>query len=172
VKDSSAQTVSATASSTDGEVSASDNTASIAVGTGSKSTSTAVGSTAPPPILGPDGMPVGLNGTASKSAAGIDTHAPKVSALASSGERDGSAALRFRISDDSGVASASATIEHNGRNVGSVRTGYGPVAAGSVYFVAWHVPAKAAKGKYTFCVVASDRSRHSSKQSCAPLTVR
>lgn len=117
-------------------------------------------------------MPVGLNGTSSKSAAGVDTHAPTARALASSGRRGASASLKFRIYDDSGVARAAATIERNGRKVGSVQTGFGPVASGSVYFVAWHVPAKTAKGKYTFCVVASDRSRHSSKQSCAPLTVR
>jgi hypothetical protein len=172
VKDSSAQTVAATATSTETDSSPSDNTVSIAVGTGAATTSSAIGSTAPAPILGPDGMPVGLNGTAGKSAAGIDTHAPTTRALASSGRRNSSAALKFRIYDDSGIARATATVEHNGRTIASVQTGFGPVAAGSVYFVAWHVPANAAKGNYTFCVVASDRSKHSSKQSCAPLTVR
>jgi hypothetical protein len=34
------------------------------------------------------------------------------------------------------------------------------------------VPAKAAKGKYIFCVTAVDRAGNKSARSCAPVTLR
>jgi hypothetical protein len=38
--------------------------------------------------------------------------------------------------------------------------------------VGWHVPAKAAKGNYSFCVVAVDRAGNKSAQSCAPVALK
>jgi hypothetical protein len=121
------------------------------------------------------GVPVGLTGGAGvtkTTSAASDRKAPTAHAIRSSARRGTVAKLRFRIYDDSGVAKATATVRRNGRKLGVVRTGFGPVAVGGVYYVGWRVPRSSPKGKYTFCVVASDRARHSSNQTCAALTLR
>jgi hypothetical protein len=174
VKDAGTQTVSATATFSQADANGSDNTASVSIAGSSSGTSTSTTNVATGGVVvipTSNGIPVGLNG-AIKSVAGADRKAPTVHALRSAGRRGRSAPLEFRIYDDSGIARATATVERNGKPVGSAATGFGPVAAGSIYYVGWHVPAKARKGRYSFCVVAVDRARHSSKQSCAPLTLR
>ncbi|MFL5955435.1 MAG: hypothetical protein ACJ76I_15145 [Gaiellaceae bacterium] len=97
---------------------------------------------------------------------------PTASALASAGTRGHVARLRFKIYDDTGIARALTTIKRGSTIAGKTSTGFGPVEYGSIYFTSWRVPAKTAKGKYTFCVVALDRSGNKSAQSCAPLTVK
>jgi hypothetical protein len=56
--------------------------------------------------------------------------------------------------------------------VATARTGFGPVAYGSVYYVGWMIPRAAPMGTYSFCVVAYDRAAHHSRRSCAPLALR
>jgi len=60
------------------------------------------------------------------------------------------AKLRFKIYDDHGIAKAITTVRPRPRpSSAGASTGYGPVVAGSVYYVGWRVPAKAAKGDVT-----------------------
>ena len=95
-----------------------------------------------------------------------------MAALSSTGRRGQTAKLRLKVYDDSGQAQVSAVVRRNGKLVGRAKTGFGPVAYGSVYFVGWHVPRAAPKGRYTFCVVAADHANNHSTESCAPLTLR
>jgi hypothetical protein len=125
----------------------------------------------PPAVLPPTSTPIpaGLNGTPK---AGPDKKNPTAHPLASKGTRGHTAKLRLRIYDDRGVAKAVATVKRNGKVVGTAKTGLGPVAYGSSYFVGWHVAAKAPKGRYTFCVVATDRAGNHSPSSCARLVLK
>jgi hypothetical protein len=95
-----------------------------------------------------------------------------VSALSSTGKRGVVAKLRYKISDDHGVAKALTTIKRSGKKVGASNTGLGPVAYGNVYYTGWKVPAHAPKGNYSFCVVGVDSAGNKSAQSCAPLAVK
>jgi hypothetical protein len=87
-------------------------------------------------------------------------------------KRGAVAKIRFKIYDDQGVARALTTVKRGSTVVGTASTGFSPVASGSIYYVGWHVLAKAAKGNYWFCVVAVDRVGNKSAQSCAPLALR
>lgn len=156
------QTLTATVSTQQPESTLSDNTLTLTAGATFASTSTSKNTT---------GIPTGLNGRA-KTVAGVDRVRPTARAIASSGKRGKVVKIRFRLYDNSGVAKAIATITRGRKVVGRVSTGFGPVAYGGVYYVAWHVPKKLAPGKYTLTVVAADRARHKSKPSHATLTVR
>jgi hypothetical protein len=65
-----------------------------------------------------------------------------------------------------------ALLRRNGRRVAGANTGFGPVAFGTTYYVGWHVPVKAAKGIYPFCVVAVDKAGNKSRASCAGVLVK
>ena len=93
-------------------------------------------------------------------------------ALLTSAKRGAVAKLRFKIYDDHGIAKAITTVKRGTTIVGKASTGYGPVAFGSVYYVGWRVPKRAAKGTYTFCVTAVDRAGNKSARSCAPVALR
>jgi hypothetical protein len=103
---------------------------------------------------------------------GPDKTRPHSHGFASTGTRGHTAKLRFRISDDRGVAKAVATVKRNGERIATARTGLGHVVLGTTYFVGWHVALKDPKGRYTFCVVASDRAGNHSRASCARLTIK
>ena len=92
-------------------------------------------------------------------------------ALKSRAVRGKKAALRFKIYDDRGVARATGTVKRGARRLATLKTGFGPVANGTIYFLPWKTPAKAA-GPLTFCVVATDRAGNKSAASCAPLSLR
>ncbi len=159
------QTFSGTASAAQGEFNAADNTLSISLNTTpAPATTTTAGSTT-------SGIPVGLNGDGTPTKK-QDKKRPTSHALSSSGKRGRLAQLRFRVYDEHGVAKVLTKVKWNGTVVGAPSTGFGPVAYGSTYFLAWHVPAKAAKGNYSFCVVAYDRAGNKSAQSCAPLALK
>jgi Domain of unknown function DUF11 len=120
---------------------------------------------------GASSAPVGLNGDGTPTKT-QDKKKPTAQALFTSGKRGGVAKLRFKIYDDQGVAKATTTIKRGSKVVGTAKTGYGPVAYGSIYFVGWRVPVKAVKGSYWFCVAAFDRAGNKSAQSCAPLSLK
>jgi uncharacterized repeat protein (TIGR01451 family) len=119
----------------------------------------------------PQGAPGGLNG-GSGSPAGPDKVKPSARALSSRVSRGKSSALRFKLYDDRGVAKATATVKRNGKVVATLKTGYGPVVYGTIYFLPWKVSAKLDRGGLSFCVVATDRSGNSSASSCAPVSLR
>jgi uncharacterized repeat protein (TIGR01451 family) len=159
-----AQTLTATALADQGELNPADNTFSVTLNAPPAST----GSTA--------GIPSGLNGNASSPTPAktkvADHKKPTARALSSKGTRGHLAALRFHIYDDHGFAKAVTTVKRKGKTVTTRRTGFGPVAFGSTYYVGWKIPKKAAKGSYTFCVVAQDRAGNKSRPSCGTLTVK
>jgi hypothetical protein len=155
-------TLTATATAQQSESSLANNTLTLIYSAGAGS-STSDGSGGTPPV--------GLNGggTPTKKQ---DKKKPLARALSTSAKRGATAKLRFKIYDDQGVAKAITTVKRGTAVVGTAGTGYGPVAYGSVYYVGWHVPAKATKGNYRFCVVAVDRAGNKSAQSCAPLALK
>jgi uncharacterized repeat protein (TIGR01451 family) len=115
------------------------------------------------------GPPTGLNGSPKATP---DKKKPTSHAIASKGTRGQTVKLRFRTYDDRGVAKAVATVKRNGKVYRTAKTGFGPVAYGSTYFVGWHIAANAPKGRYTFCVVATDRAGNHSPSSCAALILK
>jgi hypothetical protein len=158
-----AQTLTATASANQGDSDSSNNTLTVSVNTPTSATgTTATGGTT---------VPLGLNGDGTPTKK-QDKKRPTARALLSAAKRGSAAKLRFKIYDDQGVAKAIATVKRGSKVVARTTTGYGPVAFGSVYYVGWHVPAKAAKGAYSFCVVAVDRAGNKSAQSCAALPLK
>ena len=96
-----------------------------------------------------------------------DIQAPRARALASRGARGGLARLRYRVSENTGVARVTIRV---GRR--SMRTRFRRLAAARTYIATWRVPSSASRGRMRFCLRASDRSRHTSRQSCAALTIR
>lgn len=109
-----------------------------------------------------------LDGDKSVGAAFADVQAPRVRALPSRGNRGGVARLRYRVSENSGVARITISVK-GGRHV---RTAYRRVSATRTYVARWRVPRTASRGARRFCVRASDRTHHASRRSCSRLTVR
>lgn len=165
------ETFSGTASAGQGEFNPADNTLSLTLGASTPAptpTGTPGGTSGG---SGADKSPVGLNGDGTPTKK-QDKRKPTAQALYTPAKRGTVAKLRFKIYDDQGVAKAITSVKRGSTLVGTAQTGYGPVASGSVYYVGWHVPAKAAKGNYWFCVTAVDRAGNKSAQSCAPLALK
>ena len=150
------QVLVATVTAQQSESSLANNTLTLTSTSGSTSTPTA---------------PVGLNGDGTPTVT-QDKKKPTARALLTAAKRGGVAKLRFKIYDDHGIAKAITTVKRGTTVIGKATTGYGPVVSGSVYYVGWRVPRKAAKGKYTFCVTAIDRAGNKSAQSCAPVALK
>ena len=93
-----------------------------------------------------------------------DVQAPRVRALPSRGRPGGRARLRYRVDENTRVARVTIRVGHR-----SMRTPFRRLAATRTYSVLWRVAARTA---HRFCVRASDRSRHTSRWSCARLTIR
>ena len=158
------RTLTAVASSAQGVSSATDATLALSLDAAATTTTSGTGTTA---------IPGGLNsGGSTGSTTVADRKKPSARALASAGARGRAAKLKFRIYDDRGVAKATVTVKRNGKAVGTARSGFGPVAFGSTYYLGWQVPKRASKGTYTFCVVAYDRAANHSPSSCAALSVQ
>jgi len=147
--------LSATVSPRETDANVADNSAALDVDVAAKSGS---------------GIPGGLN-SGSTGASGRDKVRPSAHALKSSAVRGKKAALRFKIYDDRGVARATGTVKRGARTLATLKTGFGPVTNGTIYFLPWKTPAKAA-GPLKFCVVATDRGGNKSVASCAPLSLR
>jgi uncharacterized repeat protein (TIGR01451 family) len=149
------QTFSGTAAAGQGELNPADNTLSLTL------------NAAPATTITTSGVPAGGATTAKQ-----DKTKPVAHALLTPAKRGTVAKLRFTIADNKGVAKALTTVKHGTTVVGTASTGFGPVVSGSVYYVGWRVPAKVAKGSYSFCVTAVDRAGNKSAQSCAPLALK
>ena len=88
-----------------------------------------------------------------------DVQAPRVRALPSRGARGRLARLRYRVSENTGVARVTIRV---GRR--SIRTRFRRLAATRTYSARWRIPRSASLGAHRFCVRASDRSRHTSRR--------
>ncbi|HEX4678939.1 MAG TPA: hypothetical protein VH210_07020 [Gaiellaceae bacterium] len=159
------QVLTATVTAQQSESSLTNNTLTLTYTAGATTTTTT------PATKTSGGVPVGLNGDGTPTKK-QDKKKPTSKALSSSGKRGHSAQLRFKVYDEHGVAKVVTKVKWNSTVVGTPSTGFGPVAYGSTYFLPWYVPTKAAKGHYSFCVVAYDRAGNKSAQSCAPLALK
>jgi hypothetical protein len=101
----------------------------------------------------------------------VDTTAPRVRAVTSSGSRGKIAHLRYRLWEDSGKTRDMVQVVAAGRRIATIRTSLAAVTDGETYYVKWRVPAKI-KTPARFCVTASDPSGNRSAQSCAGFRVR
>ena len=95
---------------------------------------------------------------------------PHVHALASSGKAGKLVHLRFTVSDNSGATREKVTVYSRSIVTKRIATALAAKKAGTVYSVAWRVPAKP-KRPLKFCVVALDAAKNTSAQSCARITV-
>jgi hypothetical protein len=102
-----------------------------------------------------------------------ETIPPRVRALPAKGRLGRVAALRFRISDNSGRARA--LVRVYGRQYALFATLKMPTRnvrrRGSVQTVKWHVPVPLGPGLFKFCVLAIDRAGNSSATKCAKLQI-
>jgi len=96
-----------------------------------------------------------------------DSQAPRVRALESRGSRGARVRLRYRVNENTGVARVTIRVGHR-----SARTRFRRLAASRTYSALWRISRTTSSGTHRFCVRASDRSRHTSRWSCAALTVR
>lgn len=102
----------------------------------------------------------------------IDTVAPTVRALASTGKRGQAARLRYRASDNSGKARKDVTVYRGKKAIARIRSPLGPAHGDVLYYYAtWRVPRSLARGSLRFCVRAADATGNSSRRSCAALRI-
>lgn len=100
----------------------------------------------------------------------VDTEAPTVRALASSGRRRTLVSLRWRVSDDSGEARERIEVFRRSRRLAVRTTALGPREPGETYFVTWRAPRSPATLR--FCVRAFDAAGNASARRCAELWIR
>jgi hypothetical protein len=99
-----------------------------------------------------------------------DTISPKVSALQATLTAGKSGHVRFRVSDNSGVASVALGVYEGKAEVWSkVYRSAQADAPSPVFFATWR-PSRV--GRYSFCVLAQDAAGNHSRASCATVTVR
>jgi hypothetical protein len=103
----------------------------------------------------------------------IDVRPPVARAVAATARAGAVVALRYAVTDDSGVARVTLTLTLGKRRaaVAPTTTAFAAVRKGVTYRTVWHSPA-GARGKLTYCVQAQDRAGNRSAKSCALLTLR
>jgi hypothetical protein len=98
-----------------------------------------------------------------------DSTPPRVTALASTGERRGAARLRYRIVEAGGRSREAATVFRGKRRLATIT---GPLHAIDpdvlYYFLPWRSPVR---GDLRSCVSSVDVAGNRSKTSCAPLRI-
>jgi uncharacterized repeat protein (TIGR02543 family) len=99
-----------------------------------------------------------------------DQAAPRVTALASTGQRGSIVRLRYRVTDDSGRSREWATVYQGSRRLGTVRGTLDEADPDALfYFLPWRAPRTVGPGELRFCVQAADPTGNVSPRSCAPL---
>lgn len=102
----------------------------------------------------------------------IDTAAPTVKALHTTGRAGSYVGIRYRLRDDSGSTRERVRVfRANGRLLWSYDTELAPSRAGRVYWVPWQAP-RGVGLRLRFCVRAWDETGNASKASCAPLRLK
>jgi hypothetical protein len=96
-----------------------------------------------------------------------DLRAPSVKALTSRGTPGKAIPLRFKSSDNSGLASVGITVFQGKRPVGYLHTPLEKRSAGHAYSAKWH--SYKSNGHLRFCVEAYDPSGNESSRSCAAI---
>ena len=101
----------------------------------------------------------------------VDTAAPTVKALQSTGKVGGDTSLRYLVSDASGRTWESLLIYSKGIEVRRYRTTLGPAKAGRVYAYKLKQTPANFRGTFRFCVQSHDAAGNVSKPSCATVTI-
>jgi hypothetical protein len=102
----------------------------------------------------------------------LDRDAPHLKTMAASSAPGKTAALRFRVFDDSGQSSELFTILQGKVTIGRVTVPLGPVQYRRVYSASWRVPARLKPGARTFCGMAIDAAGNRSARSCSLLAIK
>ena len=101
-----------------------------------------------------------------------DLVAPSATALPSSGRLGKALKLVSRVSDDSGQVSVVEQVKRGGRVIATMkRKGFVAASGPTSVSALWKAPATA-KGSYTHCVRATDRSGNVSAPSCARIRLK
>jgi hypothetical protein len=102
----------------------------------------------------------------------VDRDPPHLKTLAASSAPGKTAALRFRVFDDSGKSGETFTILQGKKTIGRVTVRLGPVNYRQVHTIHWLVPARMKPGRRLFCGVATDAAGNRSTRSCSLLRIR
>ena len=98
-----------------------------------------------------------------------DPNPPRVTALASEGERGEVVQLRYRVVEAGGASRETATVFRGTRRLATIQGRAHEVEADTLfYFLPWR---STVAGKLRFCVVSTDTAGNRSKRSCAPLLI-
>lgn len=100
-----------------------------------------------------------------------DVLAPRVKARRSRGTAHAKAVLRYTVSDGSGMSRENIRIYRGKKTAVKKATKLSPIPAKGKKSVKVSTK-RLARGKYSFCVVAQDASRNTSKRSCSKLKLR
>jgi hypothetical protein len=102
---------------------------------------------------------------------GGDLVPPKATALPSTGRAGKPAALRYRLSDNSGRARATISVYDTGYVLlSTLHVPLRPVT-GAVSSLAWRVPARVGGHALQFCVLGFDGAKNAARPSCAALRI-
>lgn len=102
----------------------------------------------------------------------VDSTAPRIVALPSTGERGRVARLRYRITEASGHSKEVAQVFRGSRAIVTVRGPEHAVDPGALsYFLPWRVNAKLPDKALRFCITSTDLAGNRSTASCAPLHI-
>lgn len=102
---------------------------------------------------------------------GSDLVAPQATALPSKGSAGKTAALRYRLRDNSGRARATIRVYNTGYVLlSTLQTRLRP-AKGDVLTTAWRVPADLGGRTLQFCVLGFDGAKNPARPSCAALHI-
>jgi hypothetical protein len=100
-----------------------------------------------------------------------DRTPPRVSVKATTVKRGSRARVRFQLSEDTGIVTATARLLYHGRLLVSASRTFSDVSWANLYVFWFDVPRFATRGRYSACVRATD-AHGNSAQSCARLTIR
>ena len=121
----------------------------------------------PPPAVRP--APVVSGSPQPRVPRRADTRPPRVEALAGVAIRGRRTALRYRVSDESGVTREQGFLYRRGRLVARMATRLRPTVARRVYRFRWRGSRR--RGALTFCVRAWDSAGNAGARSCARVRI-
>ena len=102
----------------------------------------------------------------------VDTQAPSVQALVSTGTAGGDASLKYTVKDNSGKTHEELSVYVSSSDVRHYKTTLGPAVAGHIYgYRLMQVPSDMT-GTYKWCVRSFDAAGNASPQSCSTLTIK
>jgi hypothetical protein len=101
----------------------------------------------------------------------VDRIAPRIRTIRASASSGTTAALRYRVFDDSGESRELLTIVQGTTTIGRVTVPLAPIAYRRVYTAHWRVPRGTRPGTKKYCGVAIDKAGNRSSRSCSPFKI-